>query len=44
MYLDKQPEAQPMPSLDGFERKSLLKSNRKYVGMPDTPMIDKRTP
>ena len=43
LYLAGQPAYSKAPSLDGFERKSLLKAKRKYVGTPDTPMIDKRT-
>lgn len=41
-YLKTQPEYQAGPSLDGFERKSLIKSDRPYVSLPDTPTIDKR--
>ena len=42
MYLKGQPEYQAGPSLDGFERRSALKSDRPYVEKPDTPVIDER--
>lgn len=41
-YLKAQPPACSGPSLDGFERKSALKSVRPYRSAPDTPLIDKR--
>lgn len=42
-YLDKQPEAQPMPSLDGFERKhSVGNVWMPIVEVAKTPVTDKR--
>ena len=43
MYMDKQPEAQPMPSLDGFEREH-ANGNVKIptIEVAETPIIDKR--
>lgn len=41
-YLISQPKYQPGPSLDGFERKSDLKTERPYVETPETPVTDKR--
>ena len=41
MYLNDQPKAQPMPNLNGFERKSIKDTTRqKFVA--DTPIMDKR--
>ena len=41
-YLTAQPSYSPAPSLDGFERKTALKSDRPYVNVPDTPVTDNR--
>ena len=41
-YLKMQPCYSPAPSLDGFERKTALKSDRPYVNVPDTPVTDNR--
>lgn len=41
IYLQAQPEATPIPSLDGFERVSNF--NLKYKLTADTPTFDKRT-
>lgn len=40
IYLHAQPEATPMPSLDGFERVSNF--DMKYALTADTPTLDKR--
>lgn len=43
LYLDKQPEAQPMPSLDGFERKHAHGNVAiPTIEVAETPVIDKR--
>lgn len=39
MYLNDQPKAQPMPSLNGFERKSIKDSMRQKFEA-DTPIMD----
>lgn len=39
MYLNDQPKAQPMPSLNGFERKSIKDSTRQKFEA-DTPIMD----
>ena len=41
-YMRAQPAYQPGPSLDGFERESLMETDRPYVDVPDTPVTDKR--
>jgi len=41
-YLIAQPPYQPGPSLEGFDRKSIIGNDRPYVSCPDTPVIDKR--
>ena len=41
-YLKAQPEAIPMPSLDGFVRESINKVSMPTVGMPETPVTDAR--
>lgn len=42
LYLDKQPKAQPMPSLDGFEREHLNKVEIPRIEPKETPVTDKR--
>lgn len=42
IYLAAQPEAQPMPTLEGFERKSILDSKMSGIEPVETPTIDKR--
>lgn len=41
-YLLKQPSYSPGPSLEGWKRKSGLKSTRPYVDLPETPITDRR--
>lgn len=41
-YLKSQPKYSAGPSLNGFERKSALKESRPYIGVPETPVTDKR--
>lgn len=41
-YMDGQPKATPMPSLDGFERLSIHDSGAFDVVVPETPVMDKR--
>lgn len=41
-YLKSKPEYQAGPSLDEFKRISSLKSERPYIEMPDTPVLDRR--
>lgn len=40
-YLKDQPAYNAGPSLDGFERQSVLASERPYVEAPETPVTDK---
>lgn len=41
-YLITQPAGRPGPSLNGWQRKSALKSDRPYFDAPDTPVTDRR--
>lgn len=41
VYLMKQPNAAPVPSLSGFERKSVFKIEKEYFST-ETPMLDKK--
>ena len=41
VYLMKQPDAAPVPSLSGFERKSVFKVKKEYF-TAETPMLDKK--
>ena len=42
LYLDRQPKAQPMPSLDGFKREHLNEVKVPQIEVVDTPVTDKR--
>lgn len=39
-YLKGQPKYSAGPTLEGFERKSILTAERPYVEIPDTPVYD----
>lgn len=42
LYLSEQPEAQPMPSLDGFNRRHMHKVMLPQIEPAETPVTDKR--
>ena len=42
LYLDKQPDAQPMPSLDGFKRRHMHELVLPQIKPAETPVTDKR--
>lgn len=42
MYLNKQPEAQPMPSLNGFKRRHMHELALPQIEPAETPVTDKR--
>ena len=42
MYLKGQPAYCAGPSLEGFERKTILDNGMPYIKAPDTPVTDKR--
>lgn len=41
-YLKDQPAYNAGPTLEGFERISVMDINRPYVDLPDTPIMDKK--
>lgn len=42
LYLDAQPEPQPMPSFDGFERRHMHEVKLPQIEVMETPVTDKR--
>ena len=42
LYLDKQPDAQPIPSLDGFKRRHMHEVVLPQIKLAETPVTDKR--